>query len=300
MAMSESKTLIFVHIPKTAGSSLIAVLEKQYPVHRTYSTSYGGYYPDGRPLDDYHGSVKSFYALPPERLAQIDLLYGHMPYGLHEKLPRPAEYFTFLREPVSRLISNYFFEGRTPNSPLYELVRSGAMDLEAYHAHIVDVGIDNIQTRMIAGIFDPAGGPPVTPDILRRAEENLTQCFALVGLQEAFEDSYLMLRHRYGWRYYDFPYRNVAPRSQNTATVPDDVRERIARQHRYDLALYKTAQAIFARQWAEMGKTLELERMRLRSRRPIHRLSAGLQDTYWQMRRFSVRYWLRRHVARRT
>lgn len=288
--MPEVKALIFVHLPKTAGSSLTAILEQQYPPERSYSTSFNAHHP--------HGSLSGFHALSPEQLAQIDFLYGHMPYGLHEKLPRPAEYITMLRDPVRRVVSNYFFEGREPSSAIYDRVHSGAMDIEAYLDFIRELGIDNIQTRMIAGIYDPAGGPPMTDEILARAQENLEKHFVVVGLQEAFEDSYLILRHRFGWPYTDYPFHGVAPRSHRQSAVPDHILERIAREHRYDAALYESARALFAQRHAALGQVLVWERYRFRFWRWRRRLASRINNVYWQFRRFSVRYWLRGHFGR--
>jgi hypothetical protein len=282
--VAEAKALIFLHLPKTAGSSLTAILEQQYSPERSYSTSFSAHHPDG--------SLAGFHALPPEQMAKIELLYGHMPYGLHEKLPRPAEYFTLLREPVSRVVSNYFFEGREPSSAIYDRVHSGAMDIEAYLDYIRDLGIDNIQTRMIAGIYDPAGGPPMTGEILARAQKNLEKHFVLVGLQEAFEDTYLMLRRRYGWPYTVLPRRGVAPRKQKRATVPDNVLERIAREHRYDAELYEFARTLMAQRRAAMGSMLRWERYRYRFWR-WRQVRSHLSRAYWFVRRFSVRQWLR-------
>lgn len=283
--MAESKTLIFLHLPKTAGSSLTDVLEQQFPPERSYSTSFSAHHPGG--------SLEGFHALSPGQLAQIDFLYGHMPYGLHEKLPHAAECITMLREPVRRVVSNYFFEGREPSSAIYDRVHSGAMDIEAYLDFIRDLGIDNIQTRMIAGIYDPAGGPPMTKEILARAQENLEKHFVLVGLQEAFDDSYLMLRLRYGWRYTDYPRHGVAPRSHRRSAVPDHVLERIACEHSYDAALYEFARKLFAQQRAALGYELVWERYRFRFWRWRGRLANRFNEGYWQLRRFSVRHWLR-------
>jgi hypothetical protein len=288
--VAEPKALIFLHVPKTAGSSLTAILEEQYARERSYSTSFSGHHPNG--------SLDGFHALPAARLVVLDLLYGHMPYGLHQKLPRPADYITLLRDPVSRVISNYFFEGREPGSYLYEQVRSGAMDIDGYLDYVRELGIDNIQTRMIAGIYDPDGGPPLTQEIPARAQENLERNFAFVGLQEAFEDSYLMLRRRYGWRYSDYQHYGVAPRSQNRAAVPERVRQRIAREHAYDVAVYQFAQELFARQRAAQARMLVWERLRFRFWRSRRRLACRLRVAYSRLRRISIRYWLRHHFGR--
>jgi hypothetical protein len=58
--VAEPEALIFLHVPKTAGSSLSAILEEQYTRERSYSTSFSGHRPSG--------SLDGFHALPPARV----------------------------------------------------------------------------------------------------------------------------------------------------------------------------------------------------------------------------------------
>jgi hypothetical protein len=61
--VAEPEALIFLHVPKTAGSSLSAILEEQYTRERSYSTSFSGHHPNGS-LDAW----TRFHALPPARV----------------------------------------------------------------------------------------------------------------------------------------------------------------------------------------------------------------------------------------
>src|SRR5690606_12622267 len=120
-----------------------------------------------------------------------------------------ADYITFLREPVERVLSHYSFERTLPDSPVFPYLRSGEMDLEGYVRYYTDAAeMDNLQTRMIAGNWHKRGYGPCTPQMLAEAQENLRQRFAVVGLAEQFDASYRLLKRRFGWRTSHFRRRN--------------------------------------------------------------------------------------------
>ena len=132
-----------------------------------------------------NNDLDRFEALNEEQLARIRLLNGHMGYGLHRYLPRPAVYITFLREPVERVLSHYSFERTLTYSPVYPYLQSGEMDLKEYVRYYTEAGdMDNLQTRMIAGNWHKRGFGPCTNEMLEEAKRNLRERFAVVGLAE--------------------------------------------------------------------------------------------------------------------
>src|SRR4051812_5972736 len=105
--MNRPAHLIFLHIPKTAGSTLTTIMHRQYSADEIY---------------DIYEVRKSpqLMALPEEQRAKIKLLKGHIPFGLHAFLPNgKAEYFTILREPVDRVLSHYYHFARQRTDPFY-------------------------------------------------------------------------------------------------------------------------------------------------------------------------------------
>lgn len=96
-----SSTLIFLHIPKTAGRTLEKILEREYAAEFTYNIY--GY--DQSILE----AAKQLSLLPNRQLRSIRLIKGHYNFGLHKLLPQGARYITFLREPIDRIVSHYFY-----------------------------------------------------------------------------------------------------------------------------------------------------------------------------------------------
>ena len=84
-------TLIFLHIPKAAGSTFNSILEPRFDPKHTFA------------FRDPIGDVERLKALPQPERAQLQLIKGHLAYGVHEHLSQPFEYITILRDPVERI-----------------------------------------------------------------------------------------------------------------------------------------------------------------------------------------------------
>ena len=275
----EDPALIFVHIPKAAGSTLNHILEAQYAPGESYATCSTPRHP--------HGDLNRFEALNEAQLAGIRLLHGHMGYGLHRYLPRPAIYVTFLREPVERVISHYSFERTLPDSPVYDYLQSGEMDLKEYVRYYAEAAeMDNLQTRMIAGNWHKRGFGACTPEMLEQARCNLSEAFAVVGLAEQFDASYLLLKRTFGWRSAPFRWRNKTRKRLYRDQLSADELEMIREHNRFDIALYAYAQQLFEEQVRRQGPSFPLELAWFRARNRLY-------GNYWQARSYSVRTRLR-------
>ena len=88
----EEKNFLFIHIPKTSGSSFKASLL------RRYADKHGRYY-------NFRGLRKLFI----DSKKDLKVIGGHMPYGAHHFLNKQYHYITFLRDPIQRSISHYYF-----------------------------------------------------------------------------------------------------------------------------------------------------------------------------------------------
>jgi hypothetical protein len=277
---NKDPALIFVHIPKAAGTTLNHIIEAHYTQENSFATSMTRLHPEG--------SLDAFEALSDAERARIRLLNGHMGFGLHEKLPRPALYVTLLRHPVDRVVSNFYFEHREPHSYIYEELRSGRMGLKEYVSYYADVArLDNLQTRMIAGNWYLEGSGPCTPQMLETAKRNLKEHFALVGLSERFDAFYLLLKRTMGWPHSLFISHNITrqrPRKERPA--PDEL-EVVREYNRYDLELYAYAGELFEAQLRRQDWTFPLELK-------AFQLLNGLYGLGWRARQFPLRARLRK------
>ncbi len=277
---TEDAALIFVHILKAGGTTLHHLLETQFAPEESFATCSTQRFP-GNTLND-------FEALSKEQLVDVRLLNGHMGFGLHRHLPRPAVYITMLREPIERVLSHYSFDRTLPGSPVYAHLQSGEMDLKGYVQHYADAAeMDNLQTRMIAGNWHKRGFGPCTPKMLEQAKHNLRERFVVVGLTEQFDASYLLLARTFGWRPMCYRRRNKTRkrvyRDEVTAGEIDTIRQ----HNEYDLQLYAYARQLFNEQIRQQGIAFQLELARFR-------LQNRLYNQYWRARTYSLRANLRK------
>lgn len=234
-------TVIFLHLPKTAGTTLHNIINRQYP--RQAIHSFG---------PDAVAAVAAFRAMPEAERANIRLLKGHMPFGLHTYLPQPAAYFTMLRDPVDRVISEYYFARRNPAHYLHWLIVEQNLSLvEALEAQ-VHVMLNDAQTRLLSGVWGEVPFGEMTAEHLEQAKRNLAHC-TIVGLTERFDESLLLLQRAFGWQ--DIRYRraNVTPERPPKESFEPAALQIIRQAQPLDLELYDYARQLFNEQKKKYG-----------------------------------------------
>src|ERR1700730_11295873 len=128
---NRNESLIFPHIPKTGGSTLYKILKGQYSRAQTLR------------LED--SQIAAFKTLPAAQRGRYRLIEGHLHFGLHRFIPGPSTYITFLRRPVERVRSFYYYARSTPDHYLYPLLATGHLDLKGLLAREVTVELCNWQ-----------------------------------------------------------------------------------------------------------------------------------------------------------
>jgi galactose-3-O-sulfotransferase len=221
--------LIFIHIPKTAGSTLRRILERQYPpaaIHRV----------DGYRLQE---SWDRLSGTDGDRPAPW-VVMGHMPFGIHVALrPRRCAYLTLVRHPVDRLASHYAYVARTPESHLYREVVDMGLTLRGYvEASRMAPLVNNGQTRLLgAGAFTT--GLPATEETLQAAMENVDRWFEVAAPTDRFDDAVMLMRRRFRWGWPTYLRQKVTPSTPPAARIEPDTVEAILERNDLDLALYR-------------------------------------------------------------
>jgi Sulfotransferase family len=105
----EPEALVFLHIPKTGGTTLNRIIEWQYSPLSIFT------------IDPYgiRATSERFKTFSEERRRRLRVVRGHLYYGIHEFLPQGRTYITMVREPVARVLSQYYFMLRRPLDPLH-------------------------------------------------------------------------------------------------------------------------------------------------------------------------------------
>ena len=217
---------LFLHMPKTAGSSIRTILKQNYREDEMIAFS---------------GELKAlewYKTTPLEFRRQHRLVHGHFPFGLHEGVERYT-YFTFLRDPVDRHFSDYFFLKRYEPHPLHARIASGEIGLAEW-ATISDQL--PMYRDITTGYLSGDGGVRWSDRrSLATATFNVLRDFTFVGLTERFDESVLILARRLGWQSVFYLTRNVSPDRH----VPEDLRARARESLRLDEELLDFARREF-------------------------------------------------------
>lgn len=222
--------VIFLHIPKSAGSSLSQVMRANYKPEELLDH------------ESVNGRAQPLADLSDEQKAAIKAVMGHYYYGLHEGFPgREITLVTMLRDPVERVVSSYFFLRTYPG---YEPVAD--MSIKQF----VDTYAEarNHQTLMLSGLNETDDRGLYAPN-LDRALRNL-DVFRAVGLTERFDQSVAMMGRALGWSKIEYPIVNVTANKPRTSQLSANDIAYIREANSLDTALYRRAVEIFEAQAA--------------------------------------------------
>ena len=260
--------VVFLHVPKTAGTTITIwlrlLLGDLYSKAASYSTE-----PD---------KVRSLAAALAQRPYSVEVVAGHLPYSTRRLFAPGARFFTFLRDPIERALSHfYYFRERAPN---------GGGDVQATGPSLEDALAawdasspasrallpDNLQTRMLSG-FDLEA--PASRDMLDAARHHLHELDA-VGLTERFQESMALLRHVFGWTLLAIPSRRVRTHRRPAAdTLSPGALEGLRRLNALDLELYAEGTRVFEAAVTRAGSSIADDAAALDRARELSSVPAG-------------------------
>ncbi|MEO7318127.1 MAG: hypothetical protein ABIZ56_03960 [Chthoniobacteraceae bacterium] len=220
----------FVHIPKTAGLTMLGILREQYPPGAILSLR--GTEDAARP------------ALLAGASARVRVVAGHVHANFSRHLPRPCRLFTILREPVERVLSLYYFVAREKGMGNHEAVVRGDLTIEEMARRH-----GSMQARYVAG-YDPAAKVP-DDQLLREAKATLADQIAVFGLTERFDESLLLFNAALGWNVRGYRRENVTRKRPQRETIAPANLETVRGHSAIDLVFYEFARELFARRILE-------------------------------------------------
>lgn len=286
--MTNPNTIIFLHIPKTAGTTLNRILQKQFRPQQIYNL--------GANVQE---SLRVYRGMTTGERSAYRLVTGHTSYGFHDYVPGSSTYFTFLRDPVERVISFYHFVKSNDQHYLNNAVINEYSGITPFINSGITKMVDNGQTRLISGVWLEPGYGEITAQTFEQAKRNLAQNFSVVGLTEQFDATLLLLRKRFNWKDIFYVRQNVSKVGARDRELTAEENDVISNYNRWDIALYEFVQELFEQQITDLGPDFPRQLATFRSRNKRYQTyKAPLLQTAQRLRRFSIRASIRRALAR--
>ena len=244
--------IVFIHIPKTAGSSFLSSLVKANLSSEEIYSVPGGIL-----------SVLRRNELSSARKAAF--IHGHLPHGIHHLTRKSTQYTTFLRHPIDRAISWYYWIKDLKRTDLFRRhpLRNYA-DSVSIKEFYENRSHSNEQTRYLSGAMSNSlykiwRSETLDRWHLKRAKEHLEACTCF-GLLEHFDTSIALFQKTFNWNE-----RIDAPRRRKTRNRPtlEEIRDiapsvitELQDYHQLDLELYDFAKNLFRERLSAAGLTL--------------------------------------------
>lgn len=237
----------FLHIPKTAGTTFMDALDRQFPAEQVCQAKLW----------------RDLLRFGDDELRRFRLFRGHFYNLLQPYLDRPVRTLTFLRDPIERALSHYAHVVREPGHYFHK----HALELGSLDAFIADPltrpMISNFQTRSLAIPFDVRAiaarlgaeqfealalerrietwmPEPADEEAVLQTALTRLNAMAFVGLVERFDDSLLQLDRISGWSLRETAGTrlNQSPQRIARAALGSAALEALERANRLDAALY--------------------------------------------------------------
>lgn len=250
----QSPKILFMHIPKTAGTSIRNMIEKNFSKdERLYI------YEESRWKTPY--DIKK---MDHDTKKNIKIVYGHFLFGIHKYFDEPTKYMTIIREPVDRILSAYYHFKTIPahkkimlkifnwgaNLPisLPKLLQQRHSKQLKNHYFVVNnklsvvefvkcgrFGVDNTMVRRISNI--PVGYGKITQEIYETAIYNIENYFVDVLLMEDMKQSVARLASIIGSTDLSMRMDNVNKKRERTG-LDGNTLSFLKETNKYDLMLY--------------------------------------------------------------
>jgi hypothetical protein len=224
---------IFVHVPKTAGTSLRNELAKLLQ-------------PDSNIMVDYTDTSRSFHERMDDAVNQFLAEHAARPYAfasghilgrhvsrIRQQIP-DARFVTFLRDPVARLVSDYRYQ-RSPKHPVHADFIARVPSFEAY------LELRPERNKMAQHLLPP--------DVLLRGDpeeciDSMLRTYCFIGVQEMYPISFRCLTTLLGTPLWPRLRENVGSEADDELAMSPEVIGRVREVNPLDCALYD---AVFPR-----------------------------------------------------
>ncbi|MBK8182781.1 MAG: sulfotransferase family 2 domain-containing protein [Candidatus Competibacteraceae bacterium] len=258
--LNDQSQLVFMHIPKAAGTTLTSILDSHYESSQICPAYY----------------MRELMQIPINQINKYQLIRGHFEYSICKLLDNPI-CMTMLRDPIQRVISHYLFIRSSQTHALHKKFQSmSIMDMLNDPNEIIS--LTNHQTLYFGRNLNLdllkqnlAAKNPIsqtqhtTSRVIPKSNMNLELAISLelamsrlkdlafIGITEQFKDSLLLMSYTFGWApVKNYESRNITPKKEGQIINDFEVVDAITEINKLDLSLYAFAQDLFKARVNEM------------------------------------------------
>jgi len=235
-----AKPLLFLHIPKTAGSSFLAMFENLFGQHRVRRLRGGSDETAQTEID----------RVVSEEIQDIDCLAAHSPIHMFAKYLDAFRPFTILRDPVDRVMSLFRFFKRRPETKVSKLPEGFSFDdfIESRVPHNYGQ-TRNWMCRVLCGDVEMSDWSAAAFWQPRNPGTVVDQALATLrtidfGLVEDMQSTLALLQHVLATKFKLPEYRINTTGAPGPEWTPRNIQQ-IVDLNTLDVALYHEAKALF-------------------------------------------------------
>jgi len=238
--------LFFLHIPKTAGTTLNKILDNNLSPENILDLY----------TEDQHAAIKETTY---DQISEYALVRGHVFMADFADVldgPVPFRVFAFLRDPIERVISEYYFLKRWPKSHLYIYLNENNVSLAEYitsEAPMLKQRGRNNMMNSLSGVIQGT-----EDDRLALAWHHLKDRFLTFGILERFDESLLMLKRHAGLENVFYEKQNVRAVNADRPVSAEEM-DIIHEYNQMDIKLYELAMEEFSQRVELLGPSFRTE-----------------------------------------
>ncbi len=237
--MSKNSTFIFVHVPKTGGTTFHhSYVPAAFSESERFVVS--GTWP--RNADD----ITQLIGLAPEEKRRLKLIAGHNTFGLGDHFEN-AKYMALFRNPYQQVLSFYLHSlHHEPEMEISKYMRSNGITLKQYVEQNLPVKFYRIQLTVWNAHFDAIKGNR-RPQDLQTIEDyaGILDQIEVLGLTEKFDFFLFLIHVRFGFPLVLYNSRLIRPERASYKLSDREIAV-IKHYNQIDLKLYELATQRFS------------------------------------------------------
>jgi len=224
-----SNKVIFLHISKTAGTTLREIATKAYD----------------------ENNVTEVYGSEEEKKVKFDnaldkggeLIFGHFDFSFIPDSVEGYQIITFLRNPLDQVVSHYLH---------FAQKNKWELDDENFLSFLESYEGQNWQCQYLAGWRREKKALADKEALFQKAISNLNERVDFCGITERFDDSLLWLESKLGWIKVAYKKRNMAQQPGAAQQIQQKFKSEILEANGFDQRLYELALKMFEKKIKEV------------------------------------------------